>query len=88
MTTSVAINRESCDRSLVSNCETGGPLEGKDFPHGVLVASTASVDKSRFIGTHDGSSATGNSTSVVYVSGSGSTRTYCVKEEPECLKHK
>lgn len=54
-----------------------------DLPHGVLRASTAPVNKNRCMVTHDGSSATENSTSVVYVSGSGSRRTYCVKEEPE-----
>lgn len=85
-TTAVAINKETCDRSLRTNVETTG--KDADLPHNVFAASTASVDKVVFIHPHDGISATENSTSVVYDEGSGSRRTYCVKEEPESKEGK
>lgn len=72
-----------CDCSLVSNVWVTGVFESIDFPHGVFAASAASVVCDAFIYAHDGLSVTGNTSSVVDLSGSGSTRTYCVCEAPD-----
>lgn len=68
-------------KSLKTNVDATG-IES-DLPHGVLIAAAAPVDSNTFIRAENGSSATGNSTNVVYVSGADLRRTYCVREAPD-----
>lgn len=81
MCSAAAMNLDDAVKSSCTNVVTTG-VEG-DLPHGVRIATAASMDFVAFIRAEDGVSATGNSTNVVYVSGAGLRRTYCVYEEPD-----